>query len=239
MQHTVRLPPEPATTVAVAFDVYGTLVDPLRLADQLARLVPEHAAAVAARWRQTQLEYTFRLTAMERYEDFAWVTSQALAFALAASGQSLRERDRDALLAAYDELAPFDDVEPALARLHAAGHTLAVLSNGTLAMLDAVLRRAGLRRYFAEVISVDEVRAYTPSPRVYRHLLQRLDRPPQDVYLVSSNQFDVIGARAAGLRAAWVNRRAEPLDPLAAPPPIVVSTLADLAAALDPPPAPR
>jgi hypothetical protein len=74
---------------ALAFDVYGTLVDPIRIWQRLERYLPDEAWRVAEMWRQKQLEYTFRLTAMERYEDFEWVTRKALDHALAAAGRVL------------------------------------------------------------------------------------------------------------------------------------------------------
>jgi 2-haloacid dehalogenase len=216
----------------LGFDVYGTLVDPLGVSRQLARLVGGEAERVAVAWRRKQLEYTFRLTAMERYEDFAWVTRRALAFALAAAGRTLHEGDQAAMLAAYADLEPFGDAEAGLAQLRDAGHVLAVLSNGTPAMLEEVLTRSGLRQFFVDVISVDEVRAYKPSPRVYRHAAERLGRPPHEVCLISSNSFDVIGATATGMQAAWVNRSGQPVDTLAPPPRVVVSSLTDLTGAL-------
>ncbi|MBI3974004.1 MAG: haloacid dehalogenase type II [Chloroflexi bacterium] len=214
--------------VALALDVYGTLVDPIGIRQHLKQLLLDEATRVAALWRQTQLEYTFRLTAMGQYLDFAWVTRRALEFALAATGQSLDETGRAALMAAYDDLECFADVHAGLRQLQTAGCGLAVFSNGTPPMLDAVLDRSGLRPYFGMVISVDEVRTYKPSPRVYRHAARRLGLPPDAVYLVSSNPFDVVGAQAAGLRAAWINRSRAVFDTLAPPPDVVVTALTEL-----------
>jgi 2-haloacid dehalogenase len=226
---------DPPRQPALAFDVYGTLVDPIRLSRQLARLVGDDAGRIAVRWRQKQLEYTFRLTVMERYEDFAWVTRRALALSLASAGRTLPNAAQDELLAEYDTLEAFADAAPGLEQLAAAGYRLAVLSNGTPAMLEALLGRTGLRRYFDEVISVDEVRAYKPAKRVYEHAARRLGQAPHDVYLVSSNPFDVVGAAAAGLQAAWIDRSLEPFDTIAPRPSVVVATLTELAAALEPP----
>jgi hypothetical protein len=75
---------------------------------------PEEAPNVAEVWRQKQLEYTFRLTAMERYEDFAQVTRKALDYALAATGQELAPEQKDELMAQYNDLERFADVEPGL-----------------------------------------------------------------------------------------------------------------------------
>ncbi len=220
---------------ALAFDVYGTLVNPLGIETELERFVPDGATRIAQTWRQKQLEYTFRLTAMERYEDFEKVTRKALEYALAAephAGRELGQEEREALMARYDDLERFPDAEPGLRRLKEAGHAMAVFSNGSPRMLDALLDASNLRPYFQQVISVDEVGTYKPSPEVYRHAARRLGRPVGEVRLVSSNPFDVVGAGATGMRTAWVDRSGGLFDTLGPPPDVVVETLTDLADAL-------
>jgi len=221
--------PEPE---ALAFDMYGTLVDPVGIGEQLKRYLPEEAHKVAEVWRRKQLEYTFRLTSMERYEDFELVTRKALDYALAVVGRELEPDQKDALMARYDDLERFADVEPGLERLKEAGHEMVVFSNGTPRMLDALMDATGLRPYFQGLVSADEVRAYKPSPKVYRHAARRLGRPIGEVRLVSSNPFDDIGAEAAGMRAAWVDRSGGLFDTLGPPPEIVVGSLTELADAL-------
>jgi 2-haloacid dehalogenase len=218
---------------ALAFDMYGTLVDPIGISKQLEEYLPDEALRVAEVWRQKQLEYTFRITCMERYEDFERVTRKALDYALAATAQALGPEQRDALMARYDDLERFADVEPGLQRLKEAGHAMVVFSNGAPRMLDAVIDAAGLRPYFQRFVSVDEVKAYKPSPKTYRHVARRLGLPIGEIRLVSSNPFDVIGAEAAGMRAAWVDRSGVPFDTLAPRPPIVVGSLPELADALE------
>lgn len=218
------------STPALAFDVYGTLVDPIGISTELARHLPgDVAIRVAEVWRRKQLEISFRLTAMGRYEDFEWCTRRALTYALAHAGHQLSASTQDLLIARYDDLDPFPDAAPGLARLRAEGYVLAVFSNGTAAMLAAVLAATGLREHFDEVISVNEVRAFKPSPLTYHHAAKRLDRAPSDVRLISSNPFDIIGAEAAGLRAAWVARTGGRFEADGTPPDVVVTTLTDLA----------
>lgn len=214
---------------ALAFDVYGTLVDPIGIQAQLERHLPEAAPHVARAWRQKQLEYTFRLTAMERYEDFWQVTRKALDHALAVVGEELDEDHKDDLMTRYDRLDKFEDAEPGLRRLREAGHQMVAFSNGSPSMISAVLDNAALRPYLDDFVSVDEVRTYKPSPKVYRHAAERLGRPVGEVRLVSSNPFDVIGAEAAGMQAAWVDRSGGVFDTLGPRPEMVVSTLVELA----------
>src|SRR6266702_7746189 len=104
---------------ALAFDMYGTLVDPIRIWKQLERYLPDDAQRVAELWRQKQLEYTFRLAAMERYEDFEQVTRKALDYALTAFGYTLDAAQKQQLMAQYNDLERFPDVEPGLERLQA------------------------------------------------------------------------------------------------------------------------
>ncbi len=214
---------------ALAFDMYGTLVDPIRIWKQLEQYIPREAQRVAETWRQKQLEFTFRLTAMERYEDFAQVTRKALDHALAMAERELDAAQKDALMAQYNDLERFADVEPGLQRLKEAGYTMIVFSNGSPSMLNAIMNAAQLQPYFQGFVSVDEVKVYKPSPKVYRHGANRLGRAIEDVRLISSNPFDVIGAQAAGMQAAWVNRSRGLFDPLGSRPEIVVETLTELA----------
>jgi 2-haloacid dehalogenase len=213
----------------LAFDMYGTLVDPIRIWRQLDAHLGESAFRTAEIWRMKQLEYTFRLTAMQQYEDFEQVTRKALDYALAAVGHTLSDERRNALVEAYDHLEPFPEVADALQELRAAGHTLLVLSNGTPRMLHAVVRSARLESVFEMLISVDEVGTYKPSPRVYQHAAERLGRPLPCVRLVSSNPFDVIGAAATGMQAVWLDRSGGIFDTLGPKPAIVIASLTELA----------
>jgi 2-haloacid dehalogenase len=217
----------------LAFDLYGTLVDPIAIASELGQLLGESSGAeTAGLWRGKQLEYSFRLTAMDRYEDFRWVTARALGFALATVGARLPEGETERLVQLYDHLRPFPDAVPALRALAALGYELAVLSNGTSAMIGNCLANSGLGEFFGQRISVDEVRVFKPSPVVYRHAAGRLSRPAGQIMLVTSNAFDCVGASAAGMRTAWVNRSAAPFDTIGQPPDLTVPTLDRLPAAL-------
>jgi 2-haloacid dehalogenase len=223
---------------ALAFDVYGTLVDPIRVWTRLERYAPDRALQIAELWRQKQLEDSFRLMAMEQYQDFEWITARALEYALAATGTALAAEQIADLLAQYDDLEPFPDVRAGLEELGALGPRMAVFSNGSPRMLAAVLASSGLAPQFEQVVSVHDVRAFKPSPRVYRHLLSALSLSAARVLLVSSNPFDVIGARAVGIQAAWVNRAGAPFDTIAEPPRLIVKSLGELASALERAPRP-
>ena len=217
----------------LAFDLYGTLVDPIAISTELGQVLGGCDGREAARlWRLKQLEYSFRLTAMGQYEDFRWVTSRALDFALISIGADLPDGQAQRLVELYDHLRPFPDAVPALRALASLGYELAVLSNGTAAMIRNCLDNSGLGEFFAERISVDEVRVFKPSPVVYRHAAGRLSLPIGQLRLVTSNAFDSAGAGAAGMRTAWVNRSAAPFDTIGVQPDLTVPGLDLLPAAL-------
>ena len=223
----------PGDREVLAFDLYGTLVDPSAISSELGQVLGGSDGREAARmWRLTQLEYSFRLTAMGRYEDFRWVTARALAFVLSSIGVSLADGQLQRLIELYDHLRPFPDAVPALRALADAGYELAVLSNGSPDMIRNCLDNSGLGEFFGQRISVDEVAIFKPSPVVYRHAAERLAVPIGRIRLVTCNAFDSVGASAAGMRTAWVNRSAAPFDTIGRPPDLTVPALDRLAAAL-------
>ncbi len=219
-------------TYALGFDVYGTLVDPLALAEPLQALVGEQAVAFANLWRTKQLEFSFRRGLMRRYVDFDLCTRQALRYTQQALRCELPESDHDRLLEAYLYLPTFPEVVASLTALKAQGHRLVAFSNGVEASIRALLSNAGVLSHLEDVVSVDDIRTFKPDPAVYAYLAQRTGQPPSDTWLVSSNAWDVIGAKASGLRAVWVKRQPEAVfDPWDVEPDLVVSQLDALPAA--------
>lgn len=214
---------------ALAFDMYGTLVNPIRIWQQLEQYLPNDAVRASEIWRQKQLEYSFRLTAMERYEDFEQVTSKALDYAVAAVGGQLDTEQKQRLMQQYNDLEVFPDVYEGLHQLQTRGHTMVVFSNGTPAMLSAIMQSAHLEPYFQGFISVDEVRTFKPSPKVYQLVASKLKRPLSDIRLISSNAFDVMGATNAGMQATWIDRSSGLFDTLDERPSMIVRTLVELA----------
>lgn len=217
---------------ALAFDAYGTLFDVYSVVAACEAAFPSRGEALSRLWRDKQLEYTWLLSLMGRYEDFWAVTEQALRYACQRLGLSCDPATHTRLLESYYHLAAYPEVPDALARL-AVKRRLVILSNGTPGMLAAVTRAAGLTEVFDELISVEAVRIYKPSPRVYALLPQRLGVPPEAIGFVSSNAFDITGAKAFGLRTFWVNRQDATPDSLGYPPDVVVRTLTELADRLD------
>jgi 2-haloacid dehalogenase len=216
--------------ITLAFDVYGTLIDTQGVVVALERQVGSLAPAFSRAWREKQLEYSFRRGLMQNYETFAVCTRQALNHTCSRFGLPLGQRERDELLAVYRVLPAFEDVHEGLNRAKAAGFRLFAFSNGSADAVEGLLIHAGIRDHFLDVVSVDEVKSFKPNPGVYAHFLRRAGATGASAWLISGNPFDVLGAKSAGMRAAWVQRSAESLfDPWGVEPDLTVSSLLDLA----------
>lgn len=213
----------------LAFDAYGTLFDVHSVIKACRRVTPE-AEAFSREWRAKQVEYTWLRALMGRYEDFWRVTETALTFALKRFGLQVGPAQKAALMEAYLSLAPFPEVPAALERLK--GLPLIILSNGSPRMLEAVAEASGLRPYFRAIVSVDAIRTYKPSPRVYELATPALGLPREEIGFVSSNGWDAIGAKAYGFQVFWINRGAAPLDELGVVPDREIRGLDELAGLL-------
>lgn len=214
----------------IAFDMYGTVVDVGAVAEACKEVAPD-PVAFNAQWRAKQLEYTFLRSLMEKYHDFWRVSEQALEFTFQRFGLEASPDQRRRLMAAWLRPTPYPDVATALPRL-AERYPLAVLSNGTPRMLETGLKATGLRPHFRWVISVDAVKRYKPSPKVYELAPKHMKLRKEEILFVSANSFDVVGAKSFGFKVCWINRAGAPLDPLGPQPDLVVKGFDELAAAL-------
>jgi 2-haloacid dehalogenase len=213
---------------AIVFDAYGTLLDVHSVLEEARLVLGTIAPDVVDLWRAKQLEYSWLRTLIGTYIDFGQVSRDALSFALASHRVSPSEASRRRLLDAWFRPHAFPDVPQTVAALRRAGLTLAILSNGTPEMLELALGHSGLAGMFAAVLSVDEVRRFKPDWAVYELVQQRLHTSPEQTLFVSSNGFDVAGAKAYGFTVCWVNRSRRPLDELGQRPDFEIASMRDL-----------
>lgn len=186
---------------AVVFDALGTLFQLRPLAERLEELGAPESALDA--WFERLLHSAAAVTMTGDFVPFAELARTALATAAARFGVEL---DPDDVLPLLERLPPYPDARPAVERLQEAGVAWAVLTNGGPGQTRALLEAAGLAERVWHVVSVDEVRAYKPHPAPYRRVLERLELPPERVTLVAAHGWDVLGARAVGMDAVWVDR---------------------------------
>jgi 2-haloacid dehalogenase len=212
---------------AFVFDAYGTLFDVRSVLARCEEVFAGHGPQLTSLWRSTQLEYTWLRSLMGRYEDFWQVTRDGLVHACRLLGLDCPRDKIEYLMDAYLSLSAFADVPGALDSL--GRFPLAILSNGSPAMLQGVVRNAGLAGRFQHVLSVDAVRIYKPSPAVYQLAETYLGVPRGQIGFVSSNCWDIAGAKAFGLKTYWLNRQNAPVDMLGAEPDHIIRTATELA----------
>lgn len=191
---------------ALAFDVYGTLIDTNGVLQKLQQHVGTQAQSVSATWRAKQLEYSFRRGLMQRYVPFPIVTRQALDYALSVHNLVLDESAKQDIQGSYSTLPAFPDAIAALQRLQSRDVQLFAFSNGPQQVVSDLLEQANLLPYFKQVVSVESTKVFKPSPVVYQHFASTAGVPITDCALVSGNPFDVIGAISAGMQGIWVQR---------------------------------
>ncbi len=221
----------------VAFDAYGTLFDVAAAARQAAD-EPEHAVLrenwprIAAAWRIRQLEYTWLRSLAGAHDDFWQVTRDALDWSLENEGLGDNASLRKRLLDLYWTLQAYPEAVQALHRLRSDRHAVAILSNGSVQMLDAAVSSAGIGNMVDAVLSVDSVGIFKPSARVYRLVCDRFDCEPAAVAFVSANGWDAAAGAGYGFRTIWVNREGAPRERLPWSPEIVVSDLSAIPTAV-------
>lgn len=215
--------------ITLAFDVYGTLIDTQGVLVSLENMIGDTAKKFSQTWREKQLEYSFRRGLMQNYVNFAVCTSQALDYACQYYNVPLTDAQKAELLTGYSTLPAFEDVREGLSRLKEATYGLYAFSNGSGEAVETLLKNAGIRAFFEGVVSCDDIKSFKPNPGAYAHFLRQSNASGDSAWLVSSNPFDVIGARSAGMNAAWVQRSKTAIfDPWGIEPTAVISDLGDL-----------
>jgi 2-haloacid dehalogenase len=171
----------------VVFDLNGTLLDVAALGDDLL-----HEALFAA----------MTLNHVGEYRPLP----ELMAAAAARRHEAIGGPPVAAVKEAAATMPAYPEAPAALDRLAAAGIRLAVLTNSPTERAEAGLRSAGLRERFEHVVGTDQVGAFKPDARVYRHGLAVLGAATDEATMVAAHWWDLRGARAVGMRVAWVAR---------------------------------
>lgn len=216
---------------ACVFDAYGTLFDFNTAAAGARDELGDDWQKLSELWRLKQLQYTWLRGLGGHHAEFWQVTGEALDFALAQlkiDTPGLHAR----LMDLYLRLGAYPEVPAMLATLKARGVKLAILSNGSPAMLDAVVRNAGLEGVFDAVLSVEEVGVFKPHPSVYALAARRLQLAPERICFLSSNGWDAYSAKAYGFRVLWCNRFGQAAERIPSTPDGEIGDLSELPARL-------
>lgn len=210
----------------VLFDLNGTLLDPR----VIGRPWGSDQGPLALRALDDAILAGMVATLTGSYRPFKELMGAALSRRVRLAG--LNEGKLDDALAMTAQMPPYPEVPGALDALRSRGVRLAVLTNSATADGESVLERARLRDHFELVIGTDQVEAFKPDPRVYRHAVDALGAQPGEVTMVTAHGWDAEGAKCAGLRTAWVARRERVLRSSVPEPDVRGEDLREVAVAL-------
>jgi len=192
------------TIKAVVFDAYGTLYDVQSVAAVTEQAFPGYGEIITQVWRVKQLEYSWLRSLMRRYRDFSVITRQSHAYMLRILALPYDSATFERIMDRYLHLDLYPDAIATLSAMK--DRKLAILSNGSTDMLNALVANSGLDRHLDATISVDAKEVFKPSPDTYSLIETTLGVRPVDVLFVSSNPWDACGAKAFGLNVAWIER---------------------------------
>jgi len=190
---------------AIIFDAYGTLFDVNSAAEKCKAKIGINKWDIFSNyWRTTQLEYTWLRTLMNRHEDFWKITEDSLDKSMAVF--DIDPLMRSELLDLYKVLSTFPEVNDALNKLKEKNYKLAILSNGTPALLNQLVKSNNLENIFNDIFSIEEVKVYKPHSNVYNIPVEKYQIQKEEVAYLSANTFDVSASGNYGFNPVWVNR---------------------------------
>ena len=199
-------------TKAILFDAYGTLFDVNSAAEKYKDKIGDKWEVFANFWRTTQLEYTWLRSLMKRHKDFWKITEDSLDKSMKVFNIDMSMKND--LLNLYRVLSPYPEVKEVLENLKKRQFKLAVLSNGTPALLNELVKSNDLDNPFDDLFSIEEVKIYKPDVKVYDMPINKYKVKPSEIVFLSANTWDVSGGGNYGYNAVWVNRNNNIFDNL-------------------------
>ena len=197
---------------AIIFDAYGTLFDVNSAAEKCKSKIGDKWESFANYWRKTQLEYTWLRSLMERHKDFWQITEDSLDKSMQAF--NVNKAMKNELLDLYKILSPYPEVKETLEKLKEKKYKLAILSNGTPSLLNELVKSNDLQNLFDDIFSIEEVKIYKPSSKVYDMPVKKYNIKNEEVAFLSANTWDVSGGGNYGFTSIWVNRNKNIFDNL-------------------------
>ena len=197
---------------AIIFDAYGTLFDVNSAAEKCKDKIGDKWEGFANFWRTTQLEYTWLRSLMKRHKDFWQVTEDSLEKSMNAF--KIDKAMKNELLNLYKVLNTFPEVKDVLNKLKEKNYKLAILSNGTPALLNELVKSNNLDNIFDDIFSIEEVGIYKPDAKVYDMPIKKYKIQKEEVVFLSANTWDISGGGNYGYSSIWVNRNSSIFDNL-------------------------
>jgi 2-haloacid dehalogenase len=215
------------------FDQYGTVVDMQTGLREFAapflkaKNWPGDPNAFVTWWRRTHFENSMIDALLQRdHTSYREIGHLSVRQVMDRAGIPHTDKEIRTLVAAIERLRTFPEVPEALARLHQ-DYKLAVLSNGDPDMLEAAKPHHGIA--FDAVISVAEANAFKPHRATYEMAAGKVNLPLHQILFVANHEFDCVGAKAAGMSTAFIDRRKRPFARWPHQPDLIVASMTELA----------
>jgi 2-haloacid dehalogenase len=220
------------------FDQYGTVVD---MQSGLVEVATPYLKskgwtgrpdAFVTWWRRTHFENSMIDALLHTtHTSYREIGQRAVTYTLERAGIEHTAQEVAELVEAIVRLKPFPDVPAALARMRTR-YKLAVLSNGDPDMLENA--RAHHQVPFDAVISVAEAGSFKPHVVTYTTAARLMGVELHEVLFIANHAFDCIGAKSAGMRTAFIDRRSRPFGGTPHQPDVVMPDMQSLAEHLVP-----
>jgi 2-haloacid dehalogenase len=230
---------EPALRASIKicmFDQYGTVVDMQSGLTQIATPFLKkkgwsgNPSSFVTWWRRTHFENSMIDALLHRdHTPYREIGHRSVAHVMDRAGITYTMDEVRSLVGEIEKLRPFPEVPEALARLQTK-YKLVVLSNGDPDMLETAKRYHKIP--FDRVISVAEANSFKPHVATYTKAAEIMGVRMDEVLFVANHAFDCIGAKSAGMRTAFIDRRRRPFGATPHQPDILVPSMTALADAL-------
>ncbi|HKF72652.1 MAG TPA: haloacid dehalogenase type II [Stellaceae bacterium] len=221
----------------LVFDQYGTIVDMQKgLTEAVTPFLKKKGWAgdpgsFVTWWRRTHFENSMIDALCDRgHTPYRQVGHRTVSYVMDRCRIAYTQGEVRWLVSQIEMLKPFPDVMAALERLRGAGLKLAILSNGDRDMLKAAGSQIGFR--FDHVISAEDAGYFKPHWKTYAKAEEVIGEARSSCLFVANHAFDCIGAKAFGMRTAFIDRRKRPFGETPHQPDLIVADFAELAATL-------
>ncbi|WP_267382941.1 haloacid dehalogenase type II [Sphingomonas sp. GC_Shp_2] len=229
-QSALPAPPDGPKPILV-FDIVETILDTESLAPVFDRIFQDGQALRS--WLDNLFIYSEALTIVDIYADAGTLGIAVVEMMARSRGIKIHPQDLATLKHGLGSMPAYPDVSAGLRRLRELGYRLVTLSNSPTSACETQLRSAGIRDDFERLFSIDDqVKRYKPARETYLGVAAALSVPPSDLWLISCHAFDVMGAKSAGLHAAFVSRPGNAPIAVGPQPDLIVPNLGAFATAL-------
>ncbi len=196
----------------LVFDVNETLLDLKKVKAAIQKQFDD--ATAFNLWFTTLLQYSMVESITNHYHSFAEIGKATLQLTAANLNKTISKQKIDDILGLITQLPPHPDVKTSLSRLKSLDYRMIALTNGSKEALKAQMEFSEIGQYFDRLFSVEQVKSYKPQPKTYHYVLNEMNIAAEDALMIAAHPWDLAGAKAVGMRTAYIQRDLQIYYPL-------------------------